>query len=62
MPGAVITALSNVGPGVGDVVGPAGNFSTMQAPELYLLSLMMLLGRLEVLSVMVILLPTFWRS
>ncbi|MBP1849816.1 TrkH family potassium uptake protein [Rhizobium halophytocola] len=59
---SVITALSNVGPGVGDLIGPSGNFATMQAPELYLLSLMMLLGRLEVLSVLVVLLPTFWRS
>lgn len=59
---AVITALSNVGPGVGELVGPAGNFSMMDDPELYLLSLMMLLGRLEVLSVLVLLLPIFWKN
>lgn len=59
---SVITALSNVGPGVGEVVGPAGNFSTMNEPALYILSLMMLLGRLEVLTVLVLLMPTFWRG
>lgn len=59
---AVITALSNVGPGVSALIGPAGNFSTFNDPELYILSLMMLLGRLEVLSVLVLLMPIFWRS
>ncbi len=59
---SVITALSNVGPGVGEIIGPAGNFSTMNEPALYLLSLMMLLGRLEVLTVLVLLMPMFWRT
>ena len=59
---SVITALSNVGPGVGPVVGPAGNFAPLSDPALYLLSLMMLMGRLEVLTVLVILTPLFWKS
>jgi trk system potassium uptake protein TrkH len=59
---AVITALSNVGPGLGSIIGPAGNFSTISDPALYLLSLMMLLGRLEVLTVLVVLTPLFWKS
>ncbi|MFN7011841.1 MAG: TrkH family potassium uptake protein [Allorhizobium sp.] len=59
---AVITALSNVGPGVSALIGPVGNFATFNEPELYLLSLMMLLGRLEVLSVLVLLMPIFWRT
>lgn len=59
---AVITALSNVGPGIGPIIGPVGNFSTIGDPALYLLSLMMLLGRLEILSVLVITMPMFWRS
>ena len=59
---AVITALSNVGPGVGQIIGPAGNFATMSDPALYLLSLMMLLGRLEVLTVLVLLMPMFWKN
>ncbi|GEO84843.1 MULTISPECIES: TrkH family potassium uptake protein [Alphaproteobacteria] len=59
---AVITALANVGPGVSTLIGPSGNFATMNDPELYLLALMMLLGRLEVLSVLVLLVPIFWRT
>ena len=62
MVSAVITALSNVGPGIGPVVGPAGNFSTLSDPALYVLCLMMLLGRLEVLTMLVLLTPRFWRS
>ncbi|MBT9370395.1 TrkH family potassium uptake protein [Rhizobium sp. CSW-27] len=59
---AVLTCLSNVGPGLGTTIGPAGNFSSLSEPALYLLSLMMLLGRLEILTVMVLLLPLFWRN
>ncbi|CCF19257.1 putative TRK system potassium uptake transmembrane protein [Pseudorhizobium banfieldiae] len=59
---AVLTALSNVGPGIGSIVGPAGNFSTISDPALYLLSLLMLLGRLEILTVLVLLTPVFWRQ
>lgn len=59
---SVVTALSNVGPGIGPVVGPAGNFSTFGDASLYILSLMMLLGRLEVLTVLVVLTPLFWKS
>jgi len=58
----VATSLANVGPGVGPIIGPAGNFSTISDPALYLLSLMMLLGRLEILTVLVLLMPLFWRS
>jgi len=58
---SAITALSNVGPGIGPIIGPAGNFSTISDPALCLLSLMMLLGRLEVLTVLVLLTPVFWR-
>jgi trk system potassium uptake protein TrkH len=59
---AVITALSNVGPGIGDIIGPAGNFATISDPALYLLSVLMLLGRLEILTVLVVLTPLFWKS
>jgi len=59
---AVLTCLSNVGPGVGALVGPAGNFSTIGDPALYLLSLLMLLGRLEILTVLVLLTPIYWRQ
>ncbi|UTV41067.1 TrkH family potassium uptake protein (plasmid) [Ensifer adhaerens] len=59
---SVITALSNVGPGVGPVVGPAGNFSTMSDPALAILSVLMIMGRLEVMTVLVLVSPIFWRS
>ena len=59
---ASITAIANVGPGIGQVIGPAGNFASMSDGAFYLLSLLMLLGRLEILSILVLLLPTFWRA
>ncbi len=59
---ASLTALSNVGPGLGEIIGPAGNFSTMPDSILYILAVLMLLGRLEILTVIVILTPHFWRD
>jgi trk system potassium uptake protein TrkH len=56
------TALGNVGPGLGDVVGPSGNFSTLPVAAKWVLSLAMLLGRLELFTVLVLLRPEFWRS
>lgn len=59
---AALTALSNVGPGIGSMVGPAGNFVEMSNPGLLLLSILMLMGRLEIITVLVILSPFFWRG
>ncbi|MGI8397547.1 TrkH family potassium uptake protein [Agrobacterium deltaense] len=59
---AALTALSNVGPGIGSMVGPAGNFAEMSNPGLLLLSILMLMGRLEIITVLVILSPFFWRG
>ena len=56
------TAIANVGPGLGEVIGPNGNFSTLNDPAKWVLICGMLLGRLEVLSVLLILTPRFWRS
>ncbi len=55
------TALGNVGPGLGDTIGPVGNFSTLPEAAKWLLSLGMLLGRLELLTVMVLFSRSFWR-
>ncbi|TVQ56244.1 MAG: TrkH family potassium uptake protein [Rhodobacteraceae bacterium] len=55
------TALANVGPGLGPVIGPAGNFAPLPDGAKWVLSLAMLLGRLEVLTVLVLLTPGFWR-
>jgi trk system potassium uptake protein TrkH len=56
------TAVSNVGPGLGDIVGPAGNFSTLPDSAKWLLSLGMLLGRLELFTVFALLSRRFWRE
>jgi len=56
------TAVSNVGPGLGEIVGPAGTFATLPAGAKWVLSFAMLLGRLELFTVLVLLLPEFWRS
>ncbi|RCW67102.1 trk system potassium uptake protein TrkH [Marinobacter nauticus] len=56
------TALANVGPGLGDTIGPAGNFQTLPDPAKWVLMVAMLLGRLELLSVFVMFSPHFWRS
>ncbi len=56
------TALANVGPGLGDIIGPAGNFASLNDTAKWLLCLGMLLGRLEVLTMLVLITPAFWRS
>jgi trk system potassium uptake protein TrkH len=56
------TAVSNVGPGLGDIVGPAGTFTTLPSGAKWVLSFAMLLGRLELFTVLVLLLPQFWRA
>jgi len=55
------TAVCNVGPGLGPIIGPAGNFSSLPDAAKLLLSVGMLLGRLEILTVLVLLTPAFWR-
>ena len=56
------TAIANVGPGVGPIIGPEGNFSTLPDLAKWILSFAMILGRLEILTVLVVLSPTFWRD
>jgi trk system potassium uptake protein TrkH len=58
---AATTCVTNVGPGIGDVVGPSGNFSSLSDAAKWLLSLGMLLGRLEIMTVLVLLTPAFWQ-
>lgn len=55
------TALTNVGPGLGEVVGPAGNFSSLPSTAKWLLSFGMLVGRLEIFTVLVLFTKSFWR-
>ena len=56
------SALSNVGPGLGDIIGPNGNYSTIPDISKWILSIGMLLGRLELFAVLVLFFPSFWRS
>ncbi|NMG38660.1 TrkH family potassium uptake protein [Chelativorans sp. ZYF759] len=56
-----LTALTNVGPGLGDTIGPAGNFSSLPDVSKWILTVAMLMGRLELLAVLVIFTPVFWR-
>jgi len=59
---AAATALANVGPGLGDIIGPAGNFSSLPDAAKWMLAFGMLLGRLELVTVLVVVLPAFWRG
>lgn len=56
------TALTNVGPGLGEVIGPSGNFASLPDAAKWLLCVGMLMGRLEILTVLVLLMPFFWRK
>ncbi|MBL8700948.1 MAG: TrkH family potassium uptake protein [Alphaproteobacteria bacterium] len=56
------TALGNVGPGLGEIIGPAGTFAPLPTSAKWILSFAMLLGRLELITVFVLLSRRFWRS
>lgn len=58
---AATTAITNVGPGLGPIIGPAGNFAPLPDTAKWVLSAAMLLGRLELFAVLVLLDPDFWR-
>lgn len=57
---ASLSNLTNVGPALGNVVGPAGNFYSLPDTAKLILAFAMLLGRLEILAVLVIFTPVFW--
>lgn len=56
------SAIANVGPGLGDVIGPAGTYATLPDSAKLLMCFGMLLGRLELFTVLVLLAPAFWRG
>ena len=56
------TSISNVGPGLGDMIGPNGNFKEVSDTSKWLLSFGMLLGRLELFAVLVLFFPSFWKN
>jgi len=55
------TAVGNVGPGIGDIIGPAGNFASLPSGAKWCLTLGMLLGRLEILTMLLLFTPMYWR-
>ncbi|MFV0335044.1 MAG: TrkH family potassium uptake protein [Tropicimonas sp.] len=54
-------ALANIGPGLGDIIGPAGNFAPLNGTAKWILSLAMLVGRLELIVVFALFTANFWR-
>ena len=56
------SSISNVGPGLGDVIGPNGNYKDIPDISKWILSAGMLLGRLELFAVLVLFFPSFWRN
>lgn len=58
---AVIACITNSGPGIGHIIGPSGNYSSLGDFSKYLLAFTMLLGRLEVMTILVIFTKSFWR-
>ena len=59
---AAASSISNVGPGLGEIIGPEGNYSTLTNYSKIILTLTMFLGRLEMLTIFVLLLPSFWKN
>lgn len=55
-------AMGNVGPGLGPIIGPAGNYATLPDGAKWVLAFGMLVGRLELFTVLVLLSPAFWRT
>lgn len=59
---AAASSISNVGPGLGEIIGPEGNYSSLTNYSKFVLILTMFLGRLEMLTIFVLLLPSFWKN
>ena len=59
---AAASTISNVGPGLGEIIGPEGNYSSLTNYSKLILVITMFLGRLEMLTIFVLLLPSFWKN
>ncbi|MEO0800242.1 MAG: potassium transporter TrkG, partial [Pseudomonadota bacterium] len=59
---ASLAAVSNVGPGLGDIIGPTGTYAPLPQAAKWVLAFAMLLGRLELFTVLVLFRPEFWRG
>ena len=56
------SAIGNVGPGLGDIIGPSGSYQSIPDFGKVILCAGMILGRLEIFAILVIFLPSFWRN
>ncbi len=56
------SSISNVGPGLGEIIGPDGNYQSLPDLSKWILAIGMLLGRLELFAVLVLFFPSFWRD
>ena len=59
---AAASSISNVGPGLGEIIGPNGNYSSISDYSKIVLTLTMFLGRLEMLTILILFLPNFWKN
>ncbi len=59
---AAASAISNVGPGLGPIIGPEGNYSSLHNGSKWILSITMLIGRLEIFTILVLISFTFWKK
>ena len=59
---AAASSISNVGPGLGEIIGPEGDYSSLSNYSKIVLTLTMFLGRLEMLTIFILLLPSFWKN
>ena len=59
---AAASAISNVGPGIGSIIGPNGNYSSLNNGAKLILSITMLIGRLEIFTILVLLSIAFWKK
>ena len=59
---AAASSISNVGPGLGEIIGPNGNYASLSGYSKLVLLITMFLGRLEMLTILVLLIPSFWKN
>ena len=56
------SAVANVGPGLGDIIGPAGTYQDLPGSAKWILMVAMIIGRLEIVTALVVMMPGFWRG
>ena len=59
---AAASAISNVGPGLGEIIGPEGNYGLLNNYSKVVLIFTMLLGRLEMITILILFIPSFWKN